>query len=88
MAARSKAWVYGHSLAGISGSIPGGAWSSVSCEFYDVQRSPTEFGVSECDREASTMRTPLPSRGCRAMKKYNLQVPNTAQSIIFSRKEK
>jgi hypothetical protein len=34
-----------------------------------VQRSPTECGVSECDREASTMRRPWPTRGCRATKK-------------------
>jgi hypothetical protein len=32
-----------------------------------VQRSPTECGVSECDREASIMRRPWPSRGCCAM---------------------
>jgi hypothetical protein len=30
-------------------------------------RSPTECGVSECDRKASTMRGPWPSRGCQAM---------------------
>ena len=33
-----------------------------------VQRSPTECGVSECDRETSTMRKPWPTRECRAMK--------------------
>ena len=32
-----------------------------------VQKSPTEFGVSECDREASKMRRPWPTRGCCAM---------------------
>ena len=31
-----------------------------------VQRSPTEFGVSECDREFSTMRRPWPSGGLLA----------------------
>jgi hypothetical protein len=36
-----------------------------------VQRSPTEYGVSECNREASTMRRPRPPRGCCAIgKKY------------------
>jgi hypothetical protein len=30
-----------------------------------VQRSSTECGVSECDREASIMRRPWPTRGCR-----------------------
>jgi hypothetical protein len=29
-----------------------------------VQRSPTECGVSEGDREASIMRRPRPPRGC------------------------
>ena len=32
VAARSKAWVCGRSLAGIMGSNPAGAWMSVSCE--------------------------------------------------------
>jgi hypothetical protein len=32
-----------------------------------VQRSPTECGVSECDREASIMRRPWPTRDCCAM---------------------
>jgi hypothetical protein len=27
---------------------------------YIVQRNPTECGVSECDREASTMKRPGP----------------------------
>jgi hypothetical protein len=27
-----------------------------------VRRSPTECGVPECDREASTMRSPTPNR--------------------------
>ena len=29
-----------------------------------VQRSPTECGVSECDREASTLRRTWHTRGC------------------------
>ena len=33
-----------------------------------VQSSPTECGVTECDREASTMRSPWLTRGCRTMK--------------------
>jgi hypothetical protein len=32
-----------------------------------VQRSPTECAVSECDREASEMRRPWPTRDCQAM---------------------
>jgi hypothetical protein len=36
-----------------------------------VQRSPTECGVSKvCDRETSKMRRPRPPRGCRTIKKY------------------
>jgi hypothetical protein len=34
-----------------------------------VQRSPTECGVSECDREASTVGRLWPTRGCRSMEK-------------------
>jgi len=32
-----------------------------------VQRSLTEFGVSECDGNASTMKGLWPTKGCRAM---------------------
>jgi hypothetical protein len=41
-----------------------------------VQRSPTECGVSECDRKASIIRRPWPTRGCCAMGKnmYIFQV--------------
>jgi len=34
-----------------------------------VQRSPTECGVSECDRESSTMTRPWPTGGCCAVVK-------------------
>jgi hypothetical protein len=50
---------------------------SVSCECCvfigrgpcvgPVQRSPTECGVSECDRGVSIMRRPWPTRGCCAL---------------------
>jgi hypothetical protein len=56
--------------------IPPGAWivslvSVVCCRVLVVsatglslvQRSPTEYGVSECDREDSTMRRLWPTRG-------------------------
>ena len=77
MAARYKTWVCGSSLAGSAGSNQvgvGGAWMSVSCESRCcqvevsatgrslVQRSPTECGVSECDRGISYSR-PWPARG-------------------------
>jgi len=32
-----------------------------------VQRSPTDCGVSECDREDSIMRRSWPTGGCYAM---------------------
>jgi hypothetical protein len=59
VAARSKAWVYGHSLTGIVGSNPYGGMDvcplwvlccqvEVSATGWSlVQRSPTECGVSE-----------------------------------------
>jgi hypothetical protein len=36
-----------------------------------IQRSPTKCGVSECDREASTMTRPWPTRVCCAIKNRN-----------------
>ena len=66
-------------LLGLCVRIPSGAWMSVYLSVVCcqkevsatgrslVQRSPTECGVSVCDREASTMRKPLPITGCRAM---------------------
>jgi hypothetical protein len=44
-----------------------------------VQRSPTECGVSECDREASVLRFWC-SRGCRAIKKCKERV-NRIKSV-------
>ena len=60
MAVRSKAWVCGHSVAGIAGSNPAGAWISVSCECCVLSGRGLCFGlithpeesVSECAREA------------------------------------
>jgi hypothetical protein len=83
VAARSKAWV-NRSLPGIVGSSPAGGHGCVSLvsvvycqvevsasDWSPVQRSPTECGVSECDREASIMRRPWPTRGCCTIKKKN-----------------
>jgi hypothetical protein len=82
VAARSKAWVCGRSLAGIAVRIPPGAVISVSFECCQVevsasgwslvQRSPTECGMSECDREASIMRRPWHTRGCCPIGKKKL----------------
>jgi hypothetical protein len=84
VAARSKAWVCGRSVAGIAGSNPTkghGCRSFVSlmcCQTEVsasgrslVQRSPTKCGVSESDREASIIRRPWPTRGCCAFEKKN-----------------
>jgi hypothetical protein len=78
VAARSKAWVCGPSLFGIAGSNH--ASVNVVCCQVDfsatawslVQRSPTEYGVSECDREVSIMRSRWVYQGC-AMGKNILQ---------------
>jgi len=73
-------WVFGRSLGGIVGSNPAGGHGclslvSVVCcqvEFSAsgwslVQMSPTECGLSECNRKVSIIRRPLPTRGCCAM---------------------
>jgi len=69
-------------LLGLRVRNPPGAWMSVVSVVYCqaevsawswslVQRSPTDCGVPECDREASTMRRPWYTRGCCAVgKKY------------------
>jgi len=68
VAARYKAWVCGRSLAGIVGSNPaegmyvGLLW--VLCVLSGVgwspiQSNPTEWSVSECERESSIMRRPV-----------------------------
>jgi len=55
VAARSKAWVYGCSFAGIVGSNPAGVVSFVCCQvevsatgWSLVQRSPTDCDASLC----------------------------------------
>jgi len=72
VAARSKAWVCGSPLAAIAVSNTAGAWmslmSDVCCQVEVsapgrslAQRSPIEWGVSECDLEASIMRRSRPT---------------------------
>jgi hypothetical protein len=60
---------------GLGVRIPPEAGMSVCCEscvlsgrglcvgLITRQRSPTEYGVSECDHESSIMRRPWPTRG-------------------------
>ena len=75
VAAPSKAWVCGRSLAGIAGLESRrrhGCLSLVNVVFCQaeasasgrsqVQRSPTECGQSECDREASMMMMSWPTK--------------------------
>jgi hypothetical protein len=65
VAAISKSWVCGHSLAVIVGWKRAGVMD-VCCVLSEVspmgcslaQRSPTECGVSECDREATIIKKP------------------------------
>jgi hypothetical protein len=70
-------------LLGLRVRITPGIWMSVSCEccvsvvccqlavsasgWSLFQRSPTECGVSECDREVSIMKRPWPTRSFCAM---------------------
>jgi hypothetical protein len=35
-----------------------------------MQGGPTDCGVSDCDPEASILRSPWSSRGCCTLKKY------------------
>jgi hypothetical protein len=71
--------VCGRSLAGIAGSSPTGGMDFcllwvlcvVRCLCVGwslVQRSPTEYGVSQCDCEDPLMMRPWPIGGCCAMK--------------------
>jgi len=78
LAARSQVWVCGRSFATIAGSNPAGSMVSVVCYQVEVsamgrsfvQRNPTGFSESECDREASRGR-PWHTRGCCIMGKGN-----------------
>jgi hypothetical protein len=76
VAPRSKALVCVRSLARTAGSNTAGGMnvsllSVVCCQLQvsssgwsPVQRSPTDCGVSECDREASIMKKPWSIKGC------------------------
>ena len=79
VAARSNVGSAGARFLGLMVRILPGAWmsfGSVVCFQVQVpslggslvQNSPTECGVSECDRETSTMSRPSPTTGFRAMK--------------------
>jgi hypothetical protein len=86
VAAHSKAWVCGRSVVGITGSNPAGAWMSVSCEccvlpgrgpcveLITLPKGPTDCCVCECDREASIMKRPWPTRSCCARERNIINV--------------
>jgi len=77
VAARSKAWVFGRSLAGIVGSNPAGGMDGCllwmlcvvlsATSWSLVQSGPTQCVVSECDRESWIMSRPSPPGGCCAV---------------------
>jgi hypothetical protein len=46
-----------------------------------VQRSPTECGVSECEREASIMRRPSLDSGCCARGENSY---NYVQDVVYA----
>jgi hypothetical protein len=99
MAAQSKVWAWDWALAGIVGSNPTGGHgclslvSVVCCQvevcasgWSHVQRSPTDCGVSECDREASIMRGPWSARGCCACgRRIRIVALATVEPIWLSR---
>ena len=79
MAARSKAWVCGHSTAEMVGSNLAGDRKFVSCDCCVLSGRglcvglitvPEEFyrlWCVVCDHKSSIIRRPWPSTGCRAM---------------------
>ena len=95
VAAQFKAWVCCHSLGGIEGSIltegvdVSLVW--VLCVVRDVcvglsltQSSSIAWGVSEFDREASTIRRPCLTRHFCVMKKIINNPINTFFFFLFS----
>jgi hypothetical protein len=85
VAARSKVGSAAARLLGLRVRILPGAWMSFGSDVcfqvqvstlggLFVQRSHTECGVSECDREAWTMGRPWPNGGFRAMKRKTLTI--------------
>jgi hypothetical protein len=94
--ARSKAYVFGRSLAGIVGSNPAGDFGFwVCCEccvlsgrvlcdgLITCPGESTECGVSECDHESSTMRRRGPTGGCCAAVKKNYIMRSLMICIFF-----
>jgi hypothetical protein len=101
MSAWPESWMCVHSLAGFAGSIQAGGMDvrllCVVCCLVEVsatgrslaQRSPTECGVSECDREAVavTRRTSWRSLGTsqKAAHRVEQHLQLQAVSLIDTR---
>jgi hypothetical protein len=79
VAAQCKVWACGRSVHGIAGSNSAGGMNvcllrAVCCQREVAakgrsltQRISTACGVTECDREVSTVRRPWPKRGCQTV---------------------
>jgi hypothetical protein len=93
VAARSKTWVCGLWLAKIAGSNRTEGVVSVECCQVEVsalgcslvQRSPTDCGVTECDRKTSIIRSSWPTVGCCVMEKCpNIHCNSYNKQLIIS----
>jgi hypothetical protein len=73
VAARSEARILGLSLAGIAGSNPRQGHGCLCCVFsgrglcVELIARPKKSYRMSCDREASTVRWPWPTRGSHAI---------------------
>jgi hypothetical protein len=56
--------------------VSGSGWSL-------IQRSPTECGVSECDREATIKRKTWPTGDCCAMGDTNIESVMNKMSVVY-----
>jgi hypothetical protein len=84
-------------LLGLRVRIPSGERMSVSCECWVlsgrisgsnwslVQRSPTECGVSECDREVSILRRPWPRLSHKKSGLWDLRSESPFYPICITR---
>jgi hypothetical protein len=96
MAARSRAWFCGRTLAGTVGWNPVGGMdvslmSDACCRVQVsamgrsfVWRSHTESDVCECDLETSTMKRPILARVCRVIKNKIIKFYTYVNSLFIS----
>jgi hypothetical protein len=95
VAARSKAWVCGHSLAGIAVSNTAKGmyvclmWVLCVVRWRSLRRAdhssrevlPSVVCLNECDRETSIIGRPWPTLGCCAIGKKGLILIGTEQNV-------